>query len=161
MNFTSPESLIFWTTIIFLLFFFIMTKFAWKPILNAVKQRESSINDALAAAETAKNEMQSLKENNERLLQEARAERDAMIKEAREIKEKMIADAKEEASNQGALMISQAKATLEAEKNAAMQELKSQVSEFSIQIAETLLKNELSDKKVQAQLLEKLLSSSN
>ena len=161
MNFTSPESLIFWTTVIFLLFFFILTKFAWKPILSAVKKREDSINEALAAAETAKNEMQSLKENNERLLQEARAERDAMIKEAREIKEKMIADAKEEAAAQGAQMISQAKATIEAEKNAAMDELKNQVSALSIQIAESLLKSELSDKNAQTQLVKKLLSSSN
>lgn len=161
MNLTAPESLIFWTTIIFLVFFYIMAKFAWKPILNAVKKREDSINDALAAAETAKNEMLSLQENNERLLKEARAERDAMLKDAREIKEKMIADAKVEAEKQGEQMIGKAKAIIESEKVAAMSEIKNQVSELSVQIAEELMKKELSDQASQKQLIEKMLSSSN
>ncbi len=128
MNLTSPESLIFWTSIIFLVFFLLMKKFAWKPILGAVKSREESINNALAAAETARKEMLNLKADNQRLLDEARAERDTMLKEAREIKEKMIADAKSEAQTQGAKMIEQAKAAIESEKNAAMAELKTQVS---------------------------------
>jgi len=157
MNLTAPESLIFWTTIIFLIFLFLMRKLAWKPILGAVKSREDSINNALRSAEEAKKEMQNLKADNEKLLAEARAERDMMIKEAREIKDKMIADAKSEAQNQGAKMIEQAKATIEGEKNAALAELKNQVSSLSVEIAEKLLKNELSDKENQTKLVEKML----
>jgi len=157
MNFTSPESLVFWTTLIFVVFFLLMRKFAWKPILGAVKGREDSINNALLAAENAKKEMQNMKSDNEKLLAEARAERDLMIKEAREIKEKMIADAKSEAQVQGAAMIESAKATIESEKNAAMAELKNQVSSLSLEIAETLLKGELSNKEAQTKLVEKML----
>lgn len=157
MNFTSPESLIFWTTIIFIVFFFLLAKFAWKPILTAVKGREESINSALLAAENAKRDMQNLKADNEKLLAEARAERDAMIKDAREIKEKMIADAKGEAQAQGEKMIAQAKASIESEKNAAMSEIKTQVSSLSIEIAEKILKGELANTEAQSKLVEKML----
>jgi F-type H+-transporting ATPase subunit b len=157
MNLTSPESLIFWTTIIFVVFFFLMKKFAWKPILGAVKSREESINNALAAAETAKLEMQNLTASNERLLAEARAERDAMMKEAREIKEKMINDAKSEAQAQGEKMIAQAKSAIESEKNAAMAELKNQVSSLSLEIAEKVLKSELTNTEAQTKLVVQLL----
>ena len=157
MNFTAPESLIFWTTIIFVVFFMLLRKFAWKPILTAVKGREDSINKALLAAENAKKEMMALKADNQKLLDEARAERDTMIKEATAIKDKMIADAKEEAQAQGAKMIEQAKATIESEKNAAMAEIKTQVSSLSLEIAEKLLKDELTNKEAQVKLVEKML----
>lgn len=157
MNFTAPESLVFWTTLIFLVFFILLKKFAWKPILGAVKQREDSINNALASAENARKEMQNLQADNQRILQEARAERDAMIKEAREIKEKMIADAKAEAQSQGEKLIEQAKATINSEKNAAMAELKAQVSGLSLEIAEKILKQELSNNQAQTALVEKML----
>ena len=157
MNFTAPESLVFWTTLIFLVFFLLLRKFAWKPILGAVKQREDSINNALQAAENARKEMQNLQADNERIIQEARAERDAMIKEAREIKEKMIADAKAEAQAQGEKMIELAKATINSEKNAAMAELKAQVSGLSLEIAEKILKQELSNAAAQTTLVEKML----
>ena len=157
MNLTSPESLIFWTTLIFVVFFFLMAKFAWKPILGAVKSREESINNALASAETAKLEMQNLTAENERLLADARLERDAMMKDAREIKEKMINDAKTEAQLAGEKMIAQAKAAIESEKNAAMAELKAQVSSLSLNIAEKVLKDELSNKESQTKLVEKML----
>ena len=157
MQLTSPESLIFWTTIIFVIFFFLLAKFAWKPILGAVKSREESINNALASAEAARREMQNLTADNERILQEARMERDALLKEAREMKDKMIADSKHEAQLQGERMIEQAKAAIESEKNAAMAELKSQVSSLSLEIAEKLLKEELSNKEAQTKLVEKLL----
>lgn len=157
MKFTSPESLIFWTTIIFIVFFILLRKFAWKPILGAVKSREESINNALASAEAARKEMQNLTADNERILQEARMERDALLKEAREMKDKMIADSKQEAQVQGERMIEQAKAAIDAEKNAAMAELKSQVSSLSLEIAEKLLKEELSNKESQAKLVERML----
>ena len=157
MQLTSPESLIFWTTIIFVIFFFLLAKFAWKPILGAVKSREESINNALASAEAARREMQNLTADNERILQEARMERDALLKEAREMKDKMIADSKHEAQLQGERMIEQAKAAIESEKNAAMAELKSQVSSLSLEIAEKLLKEELSNKDAQTKLVERML----
>ena len=157
MQLTSPESLIFWTTIIFIVFFFLLAIYAWKPILGAVKSREESINNALASAEAARREMQDLTANNERILQEARAERDAMLKEAREMREKMIADSKADAQAEAARMIEQAKAAILAEKNAAMSELKTQVSTLSLEIAEKLLKSELANKDSQKQLVEKML----
>ncbi len=146
-----------WQFILFIVIVFVLKKFAWKPILNAVNEREEGIKNALQSAEEAKKEMQNLKADNERLLAEARAERDAMIKEAREIKDKMIADAKEEAQTQGAKMIEQAKVTIQGEKNAAMAELKNQVSSLSLEIAEKVLKSELSDKENQTKLVEKML----
>lgn len=157
MNFTAPESLIFWTSIIFLVFFILLRKFAWKPILGAVKGREDSINEALSSAETARREMQNLTAENERILQEARLERDSLLKEAREMREKMIADSKADAQAEGARMIEQAKIAILAEKNAAMAELKSQVSSLSLSIAEKVLKDELSNKEAQTKLIENML----
>ena len=149
--------LFFWQAIILVILIILLAKFAWKPILAALAAREEGISNALLAAENAKKEMQNLKSDNEKLLAEARAERDAMIKEAREIKEKMIADAKSEAQAQGEKMIESAKASIESEKNAAMAELKNQVSTLSLEIAETLLKGELSNKEAQTKLVEKML----
>ncbi len=149
--------LFFWQAIILVILIVLLAKFAWKPILAALAAREEGISNALLAAENAKKDIQNLKVDNEKLLAEARAERDAMIKEAREIKEKMIADAKSEAQAQGEKMIESAKASIESEKNAAMAELKNQVSTLSLEIAETLLKGELSNKEAQTKLVEKML----
>ena len=149
--------LFFWQAIILVILIVLLAKFAWKPILAALAAREEGISNALLAAENAKKDMQNLKADNEKLLADARAERDAMIKEAREIKEKMIADAKSEAQAQGEKMIESAKASIESEKNAAMAELKNQVSSLSLEIAETLLKGELSNKEAQTKLVEKML----
>jgi len=134
-----------------------LKKFAWKPILDAVNEREDGIKNALLSAENAKKEMQNLKSDNEKLLADARLERDAMMKDAREIKEKMINDAKTEAQVAGEKMIAQAKAAIESEKNAAMAELKAQVSNLSLDIAEKVLKSELSNKESQTKLVEKML----
>ncbi len=149
--------LFFWQVLIFVGLILLLKKFAWKPILDAVNEREEGIKNALLSAENAKKEMQNLKSDNERLLAEARAERDTMIKEAREIKEKMINDAKTEAQAQGQKLIEQAKSAIVSEKNAAMAELKSQVSNLSLEIAEKLLKEELSNKESQTKLVEKML----
>jgi F-type H+-transporting ATPase subunit b len=149
--------LFFWQTIIFIGLIFLLKKFAWKPILDAVNERETGIKNALLSAENAKKEMQNLQSDNQRILQEARLERDNMLKEAREMKEKMIADSKNEAQAQGLKMIEQAKAAIEGEKNAALAELKSHVSSLSIDIAEKLLKSELTNKDSQASLIEKML----
>ncbi len=149
--------LFFWQAIILLILIVLLVKFAWKPIMESITAREEGIRDAIASAETAKKEMMNLKADNQRLLDEARAERDTMLKEAREIKEKMIADAKSEAQIQGAKMIEQAKASIESEKNTAMAELRTQVSGLSLEIAEKLLKGELSNKASQTELVEKML----
>ena len=146
-----------WMLVIFIGLIFLMRKFAWKPILDAVNEREEGIRNALLSAENAKKEMLNLQTSNEKLVAEARAERDAMMKEAREIKEKMINDAKSEAQLQGEKMIAQAKAAIESEKNAAMAELKNQVSTLSLEIAEKVLRDELSNKESQTKLVEKML----
>ena len=157
MNIVAPESLIFWTTIIFLLLLFLLRKFAWKPILGAVRSRETSINDALEAAEKAKLEMQNMHADNEKLLQEARAEREAMMKEARELKAKMIADAKEDAKLEADKRVAQAQAAIESEKKAAIAELKQQVASLSLEIAEKVVKHELSDSDKQMKLVNEML----
>ena len=146
-----------WQIVIFVGLIFLLKKFAWKPILDAVNDREEGIKNALLSAENARKEMQNLQEDNQRILQEARLERDNMLKDAREIKEKMVADAKNEAQVQGLKMIEQAKAAIESEKNAAMAELKLQVSTLSLSIAEKILKDELSNKEAQTKLVEKML----
>ena len=146
-----------WQVLIFVGLIFLLKKFAWKPILDAVNEREEGIKNALLSAENARKEMQNLQADNQRILQEARLERDAMLKDAREMKEKMVADAKNEAQAQGLNMIEQAKAAIEGEKNAALAELKSQVATLSLEIAEKLLKDELSNKEAQVKLVEKML----
>lgn len=148
--------LFFWQAIILLIVIFVLGKFAWRPIVNALEEREQGIADALAAAENAKRELVNLKADNEKLLAEARVERDAMLKEARDMKEKMIAEAKNEALQTGEKMIAQAQATIQNEKSVAMAELKAQVSQMSIDIAEKLLQRELSDRAAQEQLAKKL-----
>jgi F-type H+-transporting ATPase subunit b len=146
-----------WQTIIFVGLVLLLKKFAWKPILDAVNEREEGIKNALLSADNARKEMQNLQSDNQRILQEARMERDSLLKDAREMKEKMIADAVNEAQVQGLKMIEQAKAAIEGEKNAAMAELRAQVSNLSIEIAEKLLKDELSNKEAQVKLVEKML----
>lgn len=143
--------------IILLILIFLMMKFAWKPIMQALTEREEGIQNALDAAEEAKKEMQNLQADNDRLLKEARAERDAMLKEAREIKDKIIAEAKEEASEQGAIMIENAKATIKQEQQAAVAELKKNVAELSIGIAQTVVKKELASQDDQLKLVEGML----
>lgn len=158
MDLITPEfGLFFWQTIVFLVLIFLMAKFAWKPILRAVEGREQSINDALASAENARKEMQNLKADNEKLLQEARMERDAMIKEAREIKEKIISEAKTEAQAEGNKMIDQAKSTIQVEKNAALSDIKNQVANLSVLIAEKIVRGELSTNEKQQKLVEEML----
>jgi F-type H+-transporting ATPase subunit b len=146
-----------WQTIIFVGLILLLKKFAWKPILDAVNEREEGIKNALLSADNARKEMQNLQADNQRILHEARMERDSLLKDAREMKDKMVSDAKNEAQAQGLKMIEQAKAAIESEKNAAMAELKLHVSTLSLEIAEKLLKDELSNKEAQVKLVEKML----
>ncbi|MBS1548897.1 MAG: F0F1 ATP synthase subunit B [Bacteroidetes bacterium] len=148
-------------TVIFLVLLFILKKFAWGPIVNALNEREVSIVDALNQAKLAKQEVQNLKTENENIIREAKNQRDAILKEAREIKEKIVNEAKETAKAQGDLLIEQAKASIVAEKNAAMADIKSQIGSLSISIAEQILKQKLDNADAQNALVENILNKSN
>ena len=159
MDLITPElGLIFWTGISFLILLFILAKFAWKPILKSVNDREEGIKEALESAEKARREMQNLKADNERILKEARVERETMLKEAREIKAKMITDAKEEAQIQANKMIEQAQIAIESEKKSAMAALKNHVAGLSVDIAEKMIREQLSNKEKQLKLVEDMLA---
>ena len=145
--------LFFWQTIIFILLIFLLKKYAWKPILDAVNEREEGIKNALLSAEKAKEEMASLQSDNEETLKKARAERDSLLKEAREMKQQLIDDAKNEAQSEAKKIISQAQETIQNEKKAAISDLKNQVATLSIDIAEKVLKEKLSDDKTQMNLV--------
>ena len=149
--------LFFWQTLLFIILLFLLKKYAWKPILDALNSREEGIKNALDEADKARQEMVELKSSNEQIVKEARAERDAMLKEARGMKENMITEARDEAKAQASKIIEQAKATIENEKLAAITELRNQVAELSIGIAEKIIKDELSQKDKQVELIEKML----
>jgi len=149
--------LFFWQTVLFGLLLFLLYKFAWKPILKAVNDREEGIKNALDAADAAKKEMQNVTADSEKLLKEARADRDALLKEAREIKEGIVSEAKEQAKVEGDKMIKQAQATIESEKKAAVADIKAQVANLSLEIAEKVIKQELSDNKKQQKLVDDML----
>ena len=146
-----------WQTLLFVLLILLLKKFAWKPILNAVNDREEGIKNALAEADKARQEMQNINADNERILKEARTERDLMLKEARDIKNNLIEDAKEEAKSQANKLMEQAKSTIQSEKLAAISEIKNQVAELSMNIAEKVVKDELSNKDKQLKLVDQML----
>ena len=154
---TPGLGLIFWMTLAFLFLVFILGKFAWKPILQMLKERESSIHEALNAANVAREEMKQLQFSNEQLLQEAKNERDAILNEARKIKEKLIEDARSKASEEALRIVESAKASINNEKMAAMTELKNQIAESSLTLAKFILKRELSDPKMQEEYVQELL----
>ena len=161
MNFVHIESLSFWTLIVFVCLLLLLRAFAWKPILKALKERETSINNALEAADEAKKEMANLKADNEKLLAEARQERDAILKEAREIKERIVSQAKEEAHQEGAKLIAHAKTSIENEKKMAIAEIKQQIATLSLDIAKKVLTKELAAEVKQEKLVESLLNEIN
>lgn len=144
-------------TILLLGLILLLVKFAWKPILNSLNEREEGISNALESAENARKEMQNLQADNDKLLKEARAEREAMLKEAREIKDKLISDSKAEAKIEGEKIVAQAQAAIESEKKAAMADIKNQVAGLSVMIAEKVIKQELSSKDKQLKLVDELL----
>jgi len=149
--------LFFWQTLLFGVLLILLRKYAWKPILSAINDREQGIEDALEAAENARKEMLNLKSANEEILKEARAEREVLLKDARDIRNKMISDAKEVAQEQAQKMISQAKESITNEKLAAITELKNQVAELSIDIAKKVIQQELSSEDKHIALIEKML----
>ncbi|MBC7759301.1 MAG: F0F1 ATP synthase subunit B [Phormidesmis sp. FL-bin-119] len=154
----SPDpGLFIWSTVAFLILFFLLSKFAWKPIVQALDERERSIEDALSKAEMAKAEMAKLISENEDLLKEARLERDSILKEAKEIKDQIIHDAKDSAKMEGAKLIESAKTEITNQKLAAMAEIKNQVSTLSLDIAEKVLRKQLEDQGKQQDLVRELL----
>ncbi|MFV0171309.1 F0F1 ATP synthase subunit B [Empedobacter falsenii] len=144
---------IFWTAVVFIILLVLLRSLAWKPILSAVKEREQSIEDALNAAKKAKEEMALLNAQNEKIMKEARAERDAILKEAREMKENIINEAKNSATVEANKLIENAKTAIQNEKASAMADIKNQVGQLSIEIAEKILTKELSDKSAQEALV--------
>lgn len=153
--------LIIWTTIIFTLLLIVLKKFAWKPILTAVDERNKSIEMALKSAEKAKEEMALLNADNEKILNEAKTQRDVLLKEAREIKTSIINEAKEKANNEAANILNSAKDQIENEKMKAITELKNSVAVLSIGIAEKILKRELKERASQEEFVEGALKSSD
>ncbi len=146
------QGLIIWQLVIFLGLFFLLAKLAWKPILTSLKEREESIQQALDSAESAKKEMASLKEDNEKLLRETRDERDKILRDARTAANRIHDDAQADAKKNADRLIEDAKSIIQTEKNAALRDVKEQVAMFSLDIAEKLIKKNLSDDKSQKEL---------
>jgi F-type H+-transporting ATPase subunit b len=159
---TSPAiGLIFWTTIIFLMFFLILKKFAWKPILGAVKARDEMIRGSLASAEKARKEMAKLQSDNEAILKKAREEREGILKEARDIRDKLIAEAKGKASEEADKVVEKARARIEKEKAIALTEIREQVTTLSVEIASKLLGEKLKHTGEQEKLIDNYLKEIN
>ncbi len=154
---TPNPGTIFWMLIIFGIVLFVLRKFAWKPILNALKEREESIASALNSAEEAKREVAGLKAGNEKIIAEARQEKNIILKEAKEMKDKIIAEAKEKTMQETARSIELAKRQIQSEKDAAINDLKKQVAELSVMIAEKVLKKELTSKTEQEKMVDGLV----
>lgn len=150
--------LFFWQLFIFVGLVLLLKKYAWKPILDTVNERESSIKDALSAAAAAREEMENLQADNQRILKEARAERDTLIKEARTTSNQIVEQAKAEAKKEADKIMQQTQEAIANEKAAAVEDLKRQVAGFSLDIAEQVLRSELESESKQKQLVEKLLS---
>lgn len=158
MSLITPEfGLLFWQTLIFLILLLLLAKFAWKPILNSLKERETSIDAALKMAENAKLEMQSLKAGNEKMLADTRHERDQMLKEGQSIANQLIEKAKSTATEEGARLIQQAYEAIQQEKNAALAEVKNTAAQLSVNIAEQVLRRELADPAAQQKLVDEYL----
>jgi F-type H+-transporting ATPase subunit b len=154
---TPAVGLMFWTCVIFVLLILVLKKFAWKPILSAVDQRNESISNSLLAAEKARVEIASLTANNEQIIAQAKLDRDALLKEAREMKNEIISKAKETATNEADKIISSAKEQITNEKMKALTELKNQVAAISIEMAEKVLGSELSNADAQKDLVNRAL----
>ena len=162
MGFVTPDyGTIFWMVISFGIVMVILKKFAWGPILSALKDREVSISDALHMAEKARMEVAGLKASNDQILVEARKEKDLILKEAREIKDKIIAEAKLQANTETQKGIEMARQQIIAEKTAAINDIKNQVAELSVMIAEKVIRRQLDNPKDQKILVEDLLKDLN
>ena len=156
---TPGLGLIFWQLVGFLVLLFILGKFAWKPILGALHDREASIEDALKAADKARNEMAQLKADNEKLLAEARKERETMLKEATAVANQIREEGREQASQESARILADARAAIETQKQAALAEVKQQVADLSLHIAEKILRNQLDNPQAQKDYVAELIGA--
>ena len=153
--------LIFWMTVSFLVVLYILGKFAWKPILGVLGERERTIEDALNEAKKARAEFAAITAQNEELMRAAREEREVLLKEARDIRDREISEAKVKAKAEGDAMISRAREEIRNEKNAAITEMKNQVAELSILVAERILKEKLGDPAAQKALVDKVMTEAD
>ncbi|MDD2797159.1 MAG: F0F1 ATP synthase subunit B [Bacteroidales bacterium] len=162
MELVMPEfGLLFWMLVSFSLLLFILKKFAWKPILKALSDRENSIDEALKSAQEAKNEMLKLQADNQQILMQAMRERDKIMKEASELKEAIVSEAKNKAIAEAEKVMEGARAAIEREKVAAIDEMKNAIAIFSIDIAEKILREKLTDDKQQKELVKKYVDQIN
>ena len=150
--------LFFWQTILFLVLVFILKKYAWKPILDSVSEREDTIRESLDSAENAKKELAELQSKNESLIAEAKIERDALLKEARELKDKIVGEAKGEAKEEADKIVQAAHGAIEAQKAGAIAEMKSEMASLSISIAEKIIRKELANDDKQRALANELVA---
>ncbi|MCC3153670.1 F0F1 ATP synthase subunit B [Hymenobacter sp. BT770] len=158
MDLITPQlGLLFWQTVLFLLLLFILTKFAWKPIMASLREREDSIESALRMADQAKIEMQQLKAGNEKLLADARQERDRMMQEAQVMVNQFRETEKTKAVEEANRITQQAREAIQAEKNAALAEVKNTAAQLSVDIAERILRRELAEPAAQTQLVDSYL----
>jgi len=153
--------LLFWSVLIFLLFWFLIGKFAFKPIANSLKEREASIQDSLDQAKLAQEKMETLKNENEKLLQEARAEKAKILAEAKDVHTRIINEAKEQAKLEANKIVERAKNEIENEKEAAFADLKNKVGSMALVIAEQILEKNLSSDKAQVEYADSLLNKMN
>ena len=161
MDLLTPDlGLFLWNLLAFVILFFILKKIAWKPVLNSLKEREQGITDSLATAERVKAEMAQLKGENEALLATAREERAQLLKEARDTRDKIVSEAKEQAKLETSKIISDAQATIEQQKMAALTEVKNQVGNLVVEVAEKILRRELADKSAQEKLYPSIVQRS-
>lgn len=158
MSLVTPDiGLLFWMCLSFGVVVFLLGKYAWKPILNSVQQREASIEDALNEAKKMREDMARMSASNEEIMRQARAERETLLKEARDIRDKEIGDAKAKAKAEADAMLGRAREDIRNEKNAAITELRNQVAELSLQVAERILKEKLGDASAQKALVDKVM----
>ena len=158
MGLVSPNpGTIFWMLLIFSIVLFILRKFAWKPILIALKDREESIANALSAAEEAKKEVAGLKADNDRIIAEAIQEKNKILREAKDLKDKIVAEAKQKAMAEAAKSIELAQQQIQAEKTAAINDIKKQVAELSVMIAEKVIRKELASSAEQEKMVNGLV----
>lgn len=158
---TPGLGLIFWQVVIFSMLVLLLGKFAWRPILDSLRIREESIEEALRAADEAREEMSKLQSDNEKLLAKAREERDILLKDATKIAGELKEEAKEDAKKITAKMMEDARQGIESEKNAALKEVRNQVAELSVEIAEKLIRKSLGDEKSQKALVDEFLNDKN
>jgi F-type H+-transporting ATPase subunit b len=158
MRLVTPDiGTIFWMLLMFIIVLIVLRKFAWKPILNALHNREQSIEDSLRSADKAKKEMEKLQADNEKIMAEARKDRDKMLKETKKTSERILNEAKDKAGEESKKIIKTARQQIENEKDAAIADIRDQVAELSVEIAEKILQEKLKDDKAQQELMEKLL----